>query len=257
MTSETVLITGASSGIGLEMARLFAADGSNLILVARSEPKMQELATELRDRHKVDVTVMARDLGDPTVPAEMFKTLSEQGVAVDVLVNNAGFGLKGSVAGLDAGRQMNMVQVNVTALTELTRLFLPGMLERDRGGILNVGSTAGFQPGPNMAVYYATKAFVNSFSEALYEELQGTGVNVSCLCPGATATGFADVADMKDTLLFKAGTMTSRDVAERGIRGLRRNRPIVITGLKNWLLAFSIRFTPRFVVRKLVRMLQS
>ncbi len=256
MSRETVLITGASSGIGLELAKLFAADGSDLVLVARSADKLESLAGELHDRHSVSVTVLPRDLGDPAAPAELFAQMEEKGILVDVLVNNAGFGLKGNLATLDTARQMSMIQVNVNALTQLTQLFLPGMLARGRGGILNVGSTAGFQPGPNMAVYYATKAFVNSFSEALYEEVRGSGVKVSCLCPGATATGFADVADMKDTLLFKAGTMTSRDVAEAGLRGLRRNRPIVIPGLKNWLLAFSIRFTPRFVVRKLVRLLQ-
>lgn len=256
MANETALITGASSGIGLELARLFAADGADLVLVARSEAKLNELAEELRSEHGSNVMVVARDLARPEVPQQIFDLLQQDGVQVDTVVNNAGFGLRGKTAELGLQEQMDMIQLNVTALAELTRLYLPAMVRNGRGGILNVASTAAFQPGPNMAVYYATKAFVLSFSEALFEEVKNTGVHVSCLAPGATETGFAAVADMESTLLFKAGTMTSRDVAVAGYNGLRKNKPIVVPGLKNKFTAFSVRVTPRGIVRKLVGSLQ-
>ena len=174
MATETALITGASSGIGRELVKLFASDRSNLILVARSEDKLESLAQELRRDHGIEVLVLPKDLADPAAPQAIFDQLSAEGRTVDVVVNNAGFGAVGPVASLAVEKQMDMIQVNVAALTHLSRLFLPGMVERGRGGILNVGSTAGFQPGPNMAVYYATKAFVLSFTEALAEELAGS-----------------------------------------------------------------------------------
>ena len=255
MSTETVLITGASSGIGLELARLFAADKSNLVLVARSQDKLETLAQELR-RDGVQVLVLPKDLTDPAAPQEIFDHLTSQGIAVDVVVNNAGFGAIGSVADLPVERQLDMIQVNVTALTHLTRLFLPGMIERGRGGILNVGSTAGFQPGPNMAVYYATKAFVLSFTEALAEELVGSGIKVTCLAPGATATGFGADSGMESPSCSGSGTMDAKTVAQVGYRGFRRGKVIVIPGLKNKLGAFAVRLGPRFVVRKVVKWLQ-
>jgi uncharacterized protein len=257
MARETALITGASSGIGLELARLFAADGSNLVLVARSESKLQQLAAELRQQHGVVASVIAKDLADPAAPQVIFDDLTAQGVTVDVVVNNACFGAVGVVAGLPVQRQLDMIQVNITALTHLTRLFLPGMIERGQGGILNVGSTAGFQPGPNMAIYYASKAYVLSFTEALAEELLATRIKVTCLAPGATATGFAAAAHMEDMLLFRLGTMDSKTVAQRGYRGFRRGKVIVIPGLKNKLGAFAVRLGPRSFVRKLVKRLQT
>ena len=193
---------------------------------------------------------------DPAAPQAIFDQLTGQGHAVDVVVNNAGFGAVGPVASLPVERQMHMVQVNVVALTHLTRLFLPAMIERGRGGILNVGSTAGFQPGPNMAVYYATKAFVLSFTEALAEELVGSPVKVTCLAPGPTATGFGAVSGMEESLVFKLGTMDARSVAQAGYRGFRRGKVIVLPGLTNKLGAFSVRLGPRAVVRKLVKRLQ-
>jgi len=256
MTTETALITGASSGIGLELAKLFAADRSNLILVARSVGKLESLAEELRRDHGIDVLVLPKDLTDPAAPQAIFDQVAEQGQTVDVVVNNAGFGAVGPVASLRVENQMHMVQVNVAALTHLTRLFLPAMIERGRGGILNVGSTAGFQPGPNMAVYYATKAFVLSFTEALAEELVGSPVNVTCLAPGPTATGFGAVSGMEESLVFKLGTMDARTVAQAGYRGFRRGKVIVVPGLTNKLGAFSVRLGPRAVVRKLVKRLQ-
>lgn len=256
MATETALITGASSGIGLELAKLFAADGSNLVLVARSQDKLDSLAEELRRDHGVEVLVLPKDLTDPAAPQAIFDQLSQQGVDVDVVVNNAGFGAVGPVATLPLDRQMDMIQVNVVALTRLTRLFLPGMIERRRGGILNVGSTAGFQPGPNMAIYYATKAFVLSFTEALAEELLGTGVQATCLAPGPTVTSFGAASGMDESIIFKLGAMDATQVAQRGYQGFRRGKAIVITGMKNKLGAFSVRLIPRIVVRKVVKRLQ-
>ena len=256
MSAETALITGASSGIGCELARLFAADKSNLVLVARRQEKLDQLAAELRRDYGVEVRVLAKDLADPHSPQAIFDALAAEGVAVDVLVNNAGFGTAGSVADLPLEKQLDMIQVNVVALTHLTRLFLPGMIQRRSGGILNVGSTAGFQPGPYMAVYYATKAYVLSFTEALAEEVSGTGVRVACLAPGATATEFAAVADLENKLLFRLGTADARAVAEAGYRGFRRGRLLVVPGLKNKLGAFGVRFVPRAWVRKMVKRLQ-
>ena len=257
MAAETALITGASSGIGWELARLFAADKSNLVLVARSRDKLEQLAAELRQQHSVTVLVLAKDLAEPTAPQAIFDELTAQGTTVDVVVNNAGFGLLGAVADLPLQRQLDMIQVNIAALTHLTRLFLPGMIERRRGGILNVGSTAGFQPGPRMAVYYATKAYVLSFTEALAEELVGTDIKVTCLAPGPTVTGFGVASGMDKSLVFRLGTMGADVVARAGYRGFRRGKVIVVPGLRNKLTAFSVRLGPRSFVRKLVKRLQS
>lgn len=256
MPQETALITGASSGIGLELAKLFAADKSNLVLVARSQDKLEALAETMRREHGVEALVLPQDLADPAAPQAIFDRLTSQGIAVDVVVNNSGFGSVGSVADLPLDRQLNMVQVNVVALTHLTRLFLPGMVERRRGGVLNVGSTAGFQPGPNMAVYYATKAFVLSFTEALAEELTGSGVSATCLAPGPTETGFGADSGMGESIIFKLGTMDAATVARIGYRGFRRGKTIVIPGWKNRLGVFSVRLAPRVFVRKLVKRLQ-
>ena len=256
MPSETALITGASLGIGYELAKLFAADKSNLVLVARSREKLDQLAAELRKEHGVEVHVLTRDLADPQSPRAIFDALAAEHVSVDVLVNNAGFGAVGSVADLPLEKQLNMIEVNVAALMHLTRLFLPGMIERRGGGILNVASTAAFQPGPYMAVYYASKAFVLSFSEALAEELLGTGVRVTCLAPGPTATGFAATANAEHRLLFRLGTADAKSVAQAGYRGFRRGRGLVIPGLRNKLGTVAVGLVPRLVVRKVVKRLQ-
>ncbi len=256
MAQETVLVTGASSGIGEELARRFAADGAELVLVARSEERLRRLAAELNERHGVAARVEAVDLAAPGAVAALCERLAADGVAVDVLVNNAGYGARGAVAELDLERQLGMVRLNVEALTALTRRLLPGMLERRRGGILNVASTAAFQPGPFMAVYYATKAYVQSFTEALAEELRGTGVTVTSLAPGPTLTGFQKEAEMEGTLLFKLGPMPAGPVARAGHRAFRRGKVVVIPGIGNRLLAFSTRLTPRWLLRRVVRMLQ-
>ena len=257
MAPETALITGASSGIGHALARCFAADGADLVLIARREEMLQEVATELESAHGITAHVAPCDLAEPDAPQTLFDTLAAEGITVDIVVNNAGFGARGAVAKLDTQRQIDMVQVNVTALTHLTRLFLPDMLDRERGGVLNVASTAAFQPGPNMSVYYATKAYVLSFTEGLAEEVRGTGVHVTCLAPGATDTAFAGRADMEDTTLFKLGAMAPDAVAHAGYEGFRSNTTVVVPGAFNKLTAASVRFVPRRVARKIAQVLQS
>src|SRR5258707_522371 len=209
MANHTALVTGASSGIGLELARRLAADGHDLVVIARRAAALDALVAEVTRAYGVKATAISVDLAQPAGARHIYDELLRAGTTIDVVVNNAGFGLQGAVAKLPLDRQLEMVQVNVTALTELTRLFLPGMLERNRGGVLNVGSTAGFQPGPMMAVYYATKAYVVSFTEALAEEVAGSALRISCLAPGPTATGFAQEGKMTGTGLFRLGTMMS------------------------------------------------
>jgi len=254
---ETVLITGASSGIGRELARLFAGDGADLVLIARSEGRLHELAGELADEYGVEAQVVPADLTRPASPGEIVEGLAQRHIDVDVLVNNAGFGARGPVAGIGVERQLEMIEVNVAALTRLTALLLPGMLERRRGAILNVASTAAFAPGPNQAVYCATKAYVLSFTEALAEEVRGSGVRVSCLAPGATDTGFAARAGMLGTRLFRQGVMDGGSVARAGHDGLRRGKALVIPGLRNRILAFSVRLSPRVLVTRASAHLQA
>lgn len=255
--SETALITGASSGIGLELAKVFAEGGSHVVLVARRKSTLERLATELRGQFPIDVRVIGKDLTEPHAPQSLFDQLQSEKCTVDVLVNSAGFGTVGPLAELDLDRQLDCVQVNVTALTHLVRLFLPGMIERARGGLLNVASTAAFQAGPNMAVYFATKAYVLSLTEAIAEETRGTGVRVSCLCPGPTATGFAKNARMAHTRLFRMGTMGATSVARAGYRGFRRNKTIVIPGVFNKILSRSASVVPRSLARQIAKLLTS
>jgi len=249
------LITGASSGIGLELARCFAADKSRLVLVARNTTALQSLADELQRERGIQTMVLTAELSRAETPARVFNELQQAGVTVDVLVNNAGFGAHGAFAGLPLRRQMEMIQVNVAALTELTGLFLPGMIERKRGGVLNVGSVAGFVPGPGMAVYFATKAFVLSFSEALAEELAGTGLTITALCPGPTATNFGNVARGPNERQFKSPKMTAATVARCGHRAFRKGRVLCVPGLQNHFLIFLTRITPRSFQRKTVKSL--
>lgn len=257
---QTALITGASGGIGLELARLFAAGGYDLVLVARGAAKLDELAVELRQRPEggAAVRVLAKDLADPASPEEVCRELESAGVAVDVLVNNAGFATFGPFAEIPLGRELEELQLNVVTLTHLTKKLLPGMLVRRRGGILNLGSTAAFQPGPLMAVYYATKAYVVSFSEALAEELRGTGVTVTALCPGPTETGFQRRAGMENSKLF-SGLLQVADaptVARAGYEGFRAGKRIVIPGLLNRVGVQSIRVSPRALATRLVKRMQ-
>ena len=257
MDAETVLITGASSGIGRELARCFASDGCRLVLVARKRNLLEELATELRQAHKIQLQVFSVDLARPEAPAHLLGHLQSAGLKVDVLVNNAGFGAHGQFAELPLDRQLEMVQVNLTAVTHLTRLLLPGMIERHRGGILNVASTAAFQAGPRMAVYYATKAYLLSFSEAIAEELAGIGVTVTALCPGPTRTNFATAANMRFSRHFNRSAMTAECVARLGHRAFRQGKVLAVAGWRNRLLVFAVRFSPRWLVRKIVKRLNT
>jgi short-subunit dehydrogenase len=258
VTAGTALITGASSGIGLELAKLFARDGYDLVLVARRRDKLDALGEDLRRRHGIGFRAIAADLADPAAPAEILRQLAAASVAVDVVVNNAGFGELGPFAETDLETARGMIQVNVTALTVLTKLFLPGMLARRRGRILNVASTAGFAPGPLMAVYYATKAYVISLSEALAEELRVSGVSVTVLCPGPTLTEFQAVAHMESTRLFRLPgvAMDAGAVARAGYAGLMRGKRMVVPGLFNRALPLVIRLSPRAMVVRVSRLFQ-
>jgi short-subunit dehydrogenase len=252
---ETALITGASSGIGLELAKLMAPD-FDLIITARNQTELGKIARELEASHGNHVHVIPGDLTLQEAPREIFAEIERRGLPVDVLINNAGFGLYGPFAESDSKASLAMVEVNIAALTALTRLALPGMIERKRGRIMNVASTAGFQPGPLMAVYYATKAYVIMFSEAIANELKGSGVSVTCLCPGATATKFAGRANMEESRLFKMGAMKSKDVARAGYKGMIAGKGMVIPGLLNKTIAMSVRFSPRKLVTAISRSLQ-
>jgi short-subunit dehydrogenase len=258
---KTALITGASFGIGLELARIFAREGHNLVLVARSADKLRQLASELEKAHGTRSLILAADLSDPGAAAYVLDQTTRANIAVDILVNNAGFGQYGFFADNDLEECLKQIQLNITTLTHLTRLYLPEMIARARseGGnprILNVASTAAFQAGPLMAVYYATKAYVLHFSEAIANELHGTGVTVTCLCPGPTATEFQERAKITGIRLTTYGTMDARTVAEDGYRGLMAGKPVVISGFKNWLVAQSVRFAPRRLVTAIARKLQ-
>jgi uncharacterized protein len=245
MPPQTVLITGASGGIGYELAKLFARDHYNLVLVARSADKLAQVATEL-EAHNVTIKTIALDLAQIPAPKFLFDQLQVERISVDFLINNAGFGAYGEFAEMPIDEILGQISLNIIALTELTRLFLPSMIARRSGRIMNVASTAGFQPGPLLAVYYATKAYVISFSEAIANELHDSGVTMTCFCPGATHTGFASRAGTEKSRLFKAfGAMNAQKVALDGYRGLMQGRTLAISGAHNWLVAESTRFAPR------------
>lgn len=254
--TQTALITGASAGIGRELAKLFAKDGYNLVLVARTASRLNLFADELHRQFGISTKAFALDLAAVSAPQFLFDQLARENITIDVLVNNAGYGKLGAFAEVSAEESLGQIHLNMTALTHLTKLFLAPMLERKAGKILNVASTAGFQPGPLMAVYYATKAYVISFSEALANELKGSGVTATCLCPGATDTEFQKRAGAEESLLFrKGGPMTAKAVAQDGYHGLMKGKPLVISGLKNWLVAESLRISPRSWVTAISRRL--
>jgi uncharacterized protein len=251
---QTALITGASGGIGEALAQRFARDGFDLVLVARTEAKLQALAGELARSYGITAHVLAYDLSDPAAPRRLVEQLAARTIAVDILVNNAGFATYGPFAELDLDGGLRMLQVNIVTLTHLTRLLLPGMLARKRGRILNVASTAAFMPGPLMAVYYASKAFVLSFSEALHNELQGSGVTVTALCPGPTSTGFQARAQMEQSKLVRRRQIMGVDeVADAGYVALLKGQPVVIPGLMNRIQTLLPRLLPRRLVPVIVR----
>lgn len=246
---QTALITGASAGIGEALARLFAADGHDVILVARRLDRLQTLAAALTKEHGVAAYPIAADLRASTAPADIAREVERLGVSVDFLVNNAGFGSSGAFTTLPLGSELEQIQVNVQSLVHLTGLFVPGMVSRGRGRVLNVGSTAGFQPGPFMATYYATKAFVNSFSEALHFELNGTGVTVTVSCPGPVATEFAGIAgNDKSNLFQKSKVATPEEIAREAYAGMMKGKRLIVHGVKYRLMLQSLRISPRSAV---------
>lgn len=248
----TALITGASAGLGLEFAKLFAADKHDVVLVARRLDRLEALAKELSAEHGIRAEAIAADLMDPAAPKAIAAEVERRGLTIEFLVNNAGFGLAGPFHTNDGERERGMIEVNVTALTMLTHAILPGMVKRGRGRILHVGSTAGFQPGPFMSTYYATKAFVSAFSQGLSHELKGTGVTCTLSCPGATATEFGQVAEMGNSRLFKMGTMRADVVAAQAYRAMHAGRRVIVHGLTNKLSAASSGMTPNAILLPLV-----
>lgn len=251
------LITGASMGIGAELAHVFAEHQHHLILVARSEGRLKTLAEELKAKHAIDVKYIVQDLALENAAKHVFNRVKELGCEVDILVNNAGVGLHSYFHASDLEETMKMIRLNISSLTELTHYFLNPMLEAKHGKILNVASTAAFQPGPLMAVYYATKAYVLNFSEALYEESRKHGVVVTTLCPGPTRSEFQKNAGMGKVALFSYACMDSRPVAEKAYRALMKKKALVIPGLLNKVFAFSTRLSPRFMTPKFTMWLQT
>jgi uncharacterized protein len=242
----TALITGASVGIGYELARVFAANGYDLVLVARNREQLERVAAECQSLGKIHARVLARDLSAAEAPREIFDELMREGVVVDVLVNNAGFGTHGRFADIELDADLRLLQVNIVALTALTKLFLREMVGRRNGRILNVASTAAFQPGPLMATYYASKAYVLHFTEAIAQEVASQGVTVSALCPGPTETEFQQRAGIQGSRLFKGkGIMDARSVAVAGFQGLMGGKRIIIPGFTNKFTARTVRFAPR------------
>jgi short-subunit dehydrogenase len=256
-TRQTALITGASGGIGLEFARIFAREGYNLVLVARTEKALNDLAADLRAKYGIDVRVFAKDLSHPAAPRELYDEVEKAGIAVDVLVNNAGFASYGPFAEIDLQKELEEIQVNVVTLTHLSKLFIRPMLVRRRGKILNVASTAAFQPGPLMAVYYATKAYVLSLSEAIAEEVRGQGITVTALCPGPTESGFQKRADMQESKLVQGGLMSAAGVAEAGYKALMDGQTVVVPGLFNKVGTLLPRFVPRRMATRIVMNMQA
>ena len=245
------LVTGASSGIGLAFAHILAEHDHDLVLVARRGASLDAIASDLKAKHGITIYVISCDLSDRTSAANIHAEVTRRGINIDVLINNAGFNIYGPFVTTGIDNELNMIQVNVTSLVTLTRLFLQDMIHRKTGQVLNVGSTASFGPAPNVSVYAATKAFVLSFSEALSEEVKGTGVTVSVLCPGSTHTEFASRAGMLGTKIFSGKLMSAREVAEIGFDAMVRGRMTTITGLANKFQVWSMRFAPRSMVVKI------
>jgi short-subunit dehydrogenase len=249
------LITGASAGLGAEFAKLFAKDKHDLLLVARRLDRLEALAKQLEDAHGIRAHALACDLGMPDGSAKVVAEAQRLGLEIDFLVNNAGFGTSGAFATSDPARELEMVQVNIATLVELTRSLVAPMVARKRGRILNLGSTAGFQAGPFMATYYASKAFVNLFTEALSYELRGTGVTATVSCPGATATEFAMVAGNEKSRLFRMGAASAQTVAAEAYKAMHAGKPMIVHGLKNKLVLQSLRVSPRAMILRIAALL--
>ncbi len=255
--SRTAVITGASSGIGLELAGLMASDRINLVLAARNREKLETIRDNLTEKYGIGVTIIQIDLSDEASPDELFDEIKKSGLQIDYLINNAGFGDYGLFIESDPDKLSRMIDLNVKALTKLTGLFAPLMVLRGRGAIMNVASTAAFQPGPLMAVYYATKAYVLSFSQALAKELEGSGVTVTALCPGATDTGFKSAANLEGSKLLAGRRIAAaRDVARYGYRAMLKGKRIAVHGLLNRVLVFSVKLMPSSLVTDFVMKIQ-
>ena len=253
----TALITGASNGIGLEFAKVHASKGDNLVLVARNLSKLDELKVELEKQYKISVYTIGLDLSKPNAAQEVYDETIRQKIQVDYLINNAGFGDFGMFVETDWNKELQMINLNITTLTQFTKLYLKDMVQRRSGKIMNVASTAAFQSGPTMAVYYATKAYVLSFSEAIANEVSDKGVTITTLCPGATESGFQAAAAMEESALVKGRTLpTSKEVAEYGYKAMMKGKTVAIHGLMNYIMANSVRFMPRAIVVKVTRKIQ-
>lgn len=253
----TALITGASNGIGLELAKVHASKGGDLVLVARNKSKLDELKKELESEYKVSVYTIGKDLSAINSAQEVYDETNKQNIQIDYLINNAGFGDFGMFVETEWNKELQMINLNITTLTQFTKLYLQDMVKRRSGKIMNVASTAAFQPGPTMAVYFATKAYVLSFSEAVNNEVSDKGVTVTTLCPGATESGFQAAAAMEESNLVKGKKLpTSKEVAEYGYAAMMKGKTVAIHGLMNWIMANSVRFIPRAIVVKVTRKIQ-
>jgi uncharacterized protein len=256
-STHTALITGATSGIGLELATIFAKSGISLALIARNKTDLEKIKVTLEKVYNVEVFIYICDLAKPDCAQQVYEVMSNEGIEIDYLVNNAGFGDYGDFVDSDAGKNYDMMMLNMITLTEMTHLFLPAMKEKGYGRILNVASTAAFQPGPLMSVYFATKAYVLSFSEGLSQELSGSGVTVTSLCPGPTETNFQKGAKMESSKLLKiVNLMDPQIVAQAGYEAMNDGDVIIIPGFANKLFVMLIRFIPRFLVRKIIYSIQ-
>lgn len=253
----TALITGASNGIGLELAKVHASKGGDLVLVARNKAKLDELKSTLENEYKVKVYTIGKDLSDTNAANEVYNETIRQNIQIDYLINNAGFGEFGLFTDTDWNKELQMINLNITTLTAFTKLYLQDMVKRRSGKIMNVASTAAFQSGPTMAVYFATKAYVLSFSEAVNNEVSDKGVTITTLCPGATESGFQAAAAMEESRLVKGRKLpSSEEVAQYGYAAMMKGKTVAIHGLMNWILANSVRFTPRSIVVKITRKIQ-
>jgi uncharacterized protein len=253
----TALVTGASNGIGLELARIHASKGGNLVLVARNLEKLNDIKAELEKKFNIKVYTIGKDLSKPDAALEVYNETNQQKIQVDYLINNAGFGDFGMFVETDWQKELQMINLNITTLTQFTKLYVQDMVKRGNGKIMNVASTAAFQSGPTMAVYYATKAYVLSFSEAVDNEVSDKGVTVTTLCPGATESGFQAAAAMEESALVKGKKLPSaKEVAEYGYTSMLNGKTVAIHGMMNYIMANSVRFTPRAMVVKLTRLIQ-
>ncbi len=256
-TEKTALITGATKGIGYELTKLFAEDSYNLVLIALSMSELKEIKEYLNNKYDIDILIIEQDLSVPNASLKIFRETVKKQIIVDVLVNNAGIGDFEIFNNEDITKISQIMQINIVSLTELTKLYLKEMVDKKEGKILNVSSMAAFQPGPHMAVYYASKAYVQSFSEAIASELEGTGVTVTTLCPGPTKTGFQDKVGSKDSKLAKLNLLSSsKDVAKYGYKALNKGKRIAIPGFLNIVIVNTVKFIPGKVTTQVVKKLQ-